>query len=389
MHRATSLDETGHRAWKLFLWSGLVLLSVVAPQETSETIQRALSDAYLQVSVFVGGTLIVFYFLENRARIDTAMLLKRHARWQVPIAAIIGALPGCGGAIIIITQYVLGRIGFGSMVAVLTATMGDAAFLLLAREPQTALLVMGLSIVVGTISGWIVERVHGPDFMRIPPDDTPQETIQCGQFVNYRTTTLWAWYGLMAPGLALGLGSAFQQDTDAWFGPLAAFAPSHWIGYTGALFCLLVWALLPGKGAAMVNLAAHPACRAHVKTRSRIVFETSFVTAWVVLAFLVFELGTLWSGIDLAHLFKAAEPLLPAIGVLVGFIPGCGPQIIVTTLYLGGLVPFSAQIGNAISNDGDALFPAIAMAPKTAFLATLYTAIPALIVAYGFFLFGY
>jgi hypothetical protein len=56
----------------------------------------------------------------------------------------------------------------------------------------------------------------------------------------------------------------------------------------------------------------------------------------------------------------------------------------VTTFYLNGLVPLSAQLGNAISNDGDALFPAIALAPKTAILATAHTSIPALLVAYGY-----
>ena len=41
-----------------------------------------------------------------------------------------------------------------------------------------------------------------------------------------------------------------------------------------------------------------------------------------------------------------------------------------TTLYVNGVIPFSAQLANAISNDGDALFPAIAIAPKAAILAT-------------------
>ena len=55
------------------------------------------------------------------------------------------------------------------------------------------------------------------------------------------------------------------------------------------------------------------------------------------------------------------------------------------TFYLNGYIPLSAELGNAISNDGDALFPAIALAPKAAILATLYSAIPALVVAYGYF----
>jgi hypothetical protein len=52
-------------------------------------------------------------------------------------------------------------------------------------------------------------------------------------------------------------------------------------------------------------------------------------------------------------------------------------------MYLSGIVPLSAQIGNAISNDGDALFPAIAIAPKVAIVATLYSAVPAVILAYA------
>jgi len=52
-------------------------------------------------------------------------------------------------------------------------------------------------------------------------------------------------------------------------------------------------------------------------------------------------------------------------------------------MYLAGLIPLSAQIGNTISNDGDALFPAIAIAPKVAIVATIYSAVPALILAYG------
>ncbi len=66
-------------------------------------------------------------------------------------------------------------------------------------------------------------------------------------------------------------------------------------------------------------------------------------------------------------------------------IPGCGPQIITTSLYLSGGIPLSAQIGNAISNDGDALFPAIALSPRVALVATIYSSIPALLAAYGYY----
>lgn len=88
--------------------------------------------------------------------------------------------------------------------------------------------------------------------------------------------------------------------------------------------------------------------------------------------------------IDLAVLFSGVHVFLPLIAILIGFIPGCGPQILVTATYLSGAIPLSAQLGNAISNDGDALFPAIALAPKAAVVATIYSGIPAFIVAYGY-----
>ena len=73
----------------------------------------------------------------------------------------------------------------------------------------------------------------------------------------------------------------------------------------------------------------------------------------------------------------------PLIAIIIGFLPGCGPQILVTSLYLSGIMPISALIGNALSNDEDVLFPAIAITSRAAIIATIYSAVPAFIIAYG------
>jgi hypothetical protein len=99
----------------------------------------------------------------------------------------------------------------------------------------------------------------------------------------------------------------------------------------------------------------------------------------------VYDYAAAYAGLDLESAFRSVGFLLPLIAVLVGFIPGCGPQVLVATLYINGVIPFAALIGNAISNDGDALFPAIALNPRAAAVATGYSTIPALIVAYGFY----
>ena len=144
----------------------------------------------------------------------------------------------------------------------------------------------------------------------------------------------------------------------------------------GTALGLLIWSTSGLK--AMTNAGDSPL--------TRMAEETSFISVWVIGAYLAYDYAAAFTGLDIAAAFQSVGPLLPLIGILVGFIPGCGPQVLVATLYINGVVPFAALIGNAISNDGDALFPAIALNPRAAVVATAYSAIPALIVGYGFFL---
>lgn len=384
-------------SWRVLVPLALLCLAWVMP-EAGRIMVAAISEAYLQVSVFVAATLALIYGIERFWRIDTAELLARHPRVQVPIAAFLGALPGCGGAIVVVTQYVNGHVGFGALIAVLTATMGDAAFLLLAQEPLTGLAVFALGMGVGTVAGYILEAVHGRDFMRqqsLADPDEAEDRDRRGRRARQARAMDPLWIALMLPGAVFALPIAMQMEPNTWFGPLAAYQPVTWLGFAGGMLALLMWSASltaePGQNAHGPNPAANPNDRvgSHPSLRSRVINDTNFVTVWVIAAFLAFELGVHFTGADLGSWFAVIAPLTPLIGVLVGFLPGCGPQIIVTTLYLTGTIPMAALLGNAISNDGDALFPAIALAPKAAIVATIYTGIPALIVGYGaYFLLG-
>jgi hypothetical protein len=366
------------------------LLAALSP-DAADIIIRSLSDAFLQVTVFVAATLAVFYGLEVWFKIDATALLARHRAWHVPIAAALGALPGCGGAIMVITQYMRGGIGFGSVVAVLTSTMGDAAFLLLAQEPMTGLAIFTLGFFVGVGSGYVVNMIHGDDFMRYVGRPGEEAMGPCYRKVD---TPAWRnlWFAFLAPGLVLGIMLAFLVDTKALFGSFLGYDTAMWIGAGGAVVSLLLWGhTVPNRvpagsdtDTAQLGWASSSPGRLG-DAPARVVGDTCFVTVWVVFAYLIYELGVHYLNIDLKTVFEVWGPIVPLMAILVGFIPGCGPQIVVASMYLGGVVPFSAELGNAISNDGDALFPAIAMAPKAAILATLYSAIPAVIVAYGYY----
>ena len=345
--------------------------------ELADIIFTSIADAYLQVSTFVAATFLVFYSIEKVLKIDAAEMLRRETVWQVPIAAGLGALPGCGGAIIVITQYVTGRLSFGSVVAVLTATMGDAAFLLIAQEPLTGIAVMVMGFVVGSISGWVVNHLHGTGFMRQNESTGTLDEPQLRDASSFWLDRMW--YLILIPGIVLAGLVAFQVDVDAMFASSFHQKPATLIGVVGGTLALAM------RLAPYFGMAGDVGFSKSGGMFRRTVADTNFVTVWVIAAYLMFELSIYFTGVDLKALFDGWALFTPLMAIIIGFLPGCGPQVLVTTMYLAGYVPLSAQIGNAISNDGDALFPAIAIAPRVAVVATLYSAVPALIISYGWF----
>ena len=356
-------------------------LAVLLVPGSWHAVVESLSDAYLAVSIFVAGTLALVLTAERALKIDLGAWLQQYRRWQVPVAALLGAFPGCGGAILAITQYTRGHLSFGGVVATLTATMGDAMFLLLAREPQTAIGVLAASLVVAVISGYVVDAIHGENFMRPAKRQTHADNPKAIENAQQSQLGVMGriWMALIVPGGLIGVLGAFQIEVDSWLQQWVHASPALWLGVIGAVLAVTMWIVRGGEQSE--SCAAQQPSVAH-----SVIQTTNFVTTWVVFAFVGYEVLVAATGVDLGQAFSVWGPLVPGIAVLVGFIPGCGPQILVTSMYLSGSLPLSAQLGNAMANDGDALFPAIATAPKAAMVATLYSAIPALIVAYGWYL---
>ena len=346
--------------------------------ETWDVIKSTIADAYIAVTSFVAGTLLIFFYLEKFFNLDLNKLLRDKPKLEVFISSVLGALPGCGGAIMVLTQYSRGKLSFGSVVASLTATMGDAAFLLIAKEPKIGLLIMIIGLLVGFASGVLVNKIHGKSFMKINGCDIIKLNCKPTHYKASKTLDLF-WIILIVPGIFLGLVSAFQINLSHYFGYDIIDDVITFFGFFAGSLCFIMW-VIP-----IISGLKYSPSKPEETVIRRTVSDTNFITTWVILAFLAYELTVHLGNINLELLFKSYYILIPFIAIIIGFLPGCGPQILVTTFYLNGIIPLSAQIGNAISNDGDALFPAIALHPKAALIATIYSGVPAIIVSYAYF----
>ncbi|MGF1753749.1 putative manganese transporter [Vibrio makurazakiensis] len=365
----------------------IVLIALVAAPATREITVATLSDSFWAVSCYVAFTLAIYHHLSKLMSSKNKLIALYHSSrsHQVVFASMLGALPGCGGAIVVTTQFINGRVGFGSVVAVLTSTMGDAAFLLLASSPKIGFGIVAMGIVVGAVSGLIVNLFHADDFLRpksnselVTPDSTTHTKLE-HRAINLQGL-FWKW--ILIPATVVALLGSFQVDVNQLF--QLQESTIEWAGALLAIVSMLLWSLTKDIKDYQSTVAEDKkAGSSHPMQKTA--QDTNFVSAWVIVAFLMFELSIFFTNLDLVALVSGWGIWMPLVGLAVGLLPGCGPQILVTSLYLSGVMPLSAQISNAISNDGDALFPAIAMAPRAAAVATVYSALPALVVGYGYF----
>ena len=201
----------------------ILIVVLLIQTQTHQITLRVLSDAFWQVAVFVAITLTMYhFFVDKMSRFYQQDSCDNKSVKEIVIASFMGVLPGCGGAIVVITQYVSGKMSFGAVVAVLTSTMGDAAFLLLAAQPVTGLGIVALGFVVGISSGLVVNTIHGPSFLRHTTEkNTKKENINTTAnknsipvCVKYQGT-LWQWF--MIPGAIIGLLMAGQGKNGVLF----------------------------------------------------------------------------------------------------------------------------------------------------------------------------
>ncbi|MDG2007284.1 MAG: putative manganese transporter [Alphaproteobacteria bacterium] len=345
----------------------LVFVIIFALEETRELLISSSQDAYIAVTSFVGATLLVFYTLEKK-NFNIPEYIKKNSKLEIPICALLGVIPGCGGAIMVMSMYTRGIVSFSSVLATLISTMGDAAFILIASKPQAALIILPITLIIGIVTGYI----SLPFSDKIAPSIIPKKNSSIILPTNKIPTIFYKiWLYLLIPAVILGLINAFNLSFEI---PLFGYDLIGIFAFTAAMSCLIMWVFNPLTD---IQMAA-----VHENSLRKTVDTTCFVSVWVITAFLCFELINLFTQGRMFEYLLFFGPFIPLMAILIGFIPGCGPQIMITSMFVSGQIPMAAQIGNSISNDGDALFPALAISARVAILATLYSAIPAIIVAY-------
>ena len=382
-------------------------------------------DAFLAVTVFVAAMVLLFSWLQYITAGRFVDTIRSNTRWQPVIGSLMGITPGCGGAIVMMPMYARGYVTYGTVIATLIATLGDAAFVLIGAAVTDSsfiapvIAVHLISLLVGIVWGYLV------DILKITPrnplgkfssnfrddlslevliDEKNQDSKEVFHDLGREDEDGWGyillhqgytvWWIVTAIGLIFAIMLLFWSAQDANFSleidynPLTLHGFITWIGLIGTSLSVILYISQKNWIGDDTEASIGDKLYSMRETLIHSASETAFVTFWVMAAYLIFEFSLLFSGLDESELASYGDGLIAVIiASLIGLIPGCGPQIIAITAYTKDIISFPALVANAISQDGDALFPLLARHRVASLWATIHTTIPALIVGAGMILF--
>ena len=380
-------------------------------QDVLDIVVTSMRDAFLAVTVFVAVMVLLFSWLQYATSGRFVEYIQSHKKLQPVIGALMGLTPGCGGAIIMMPMYARGYVTYGTVVATLIATLGDSAFVLIGAAvadssfiaPMIAVHV--ISFVVGVLWGYIVDMTGttpskplgkfgpkvGDDMIPESDEDTslledlPREVPEGIGYKILHQGYLF-WWGITTIGFIFAIlllvwsGQDPEYELKLAYNPLTIDGFITWVGLLGTTLSVVLYIAQKNWFADDTEATIGDKLHSMRETMVHAASETAFVTFWVMIAYLAFEFTMLFSGVTEQDMARHGDGLIAVVvAAIIGLIPGCGPQIIAITAYTKDMISFPALAANAISQDGDALFPLLVRHKAASLWATVHTTIPALI----------
>lgn len=358
--------------------------------------------------------------------------LKKTRTGQVAVSALLGLIPGCIGGFAAVSLYTQRLISFGALVAMMIASMGDEAFMLLALMPGQALWIFLLLFAVALVCGIAIDFVIKWKNAGTPPDTGTKPQIDKDPDNGTQTQIdKDPDNGMEAqPGRAPGKGNERQEMRHVH----NQCRHCHEDDVRDKVSRHFGWRriiLLCGTAVFLIALAAgfldhehhtHDAGNAMDMTAAlsmnlldekwmNILFAALSITLLVIIwkASDHFVSDNLWRHIILKHMpviFAWTFGVLAVAGIVmsyveidgwisqntvlmillaaaIGLIPESGPHMIFVTLYAGGIVPFPVLLASAISQDGHSSLPLLAEDKRSFAYAKLLNCLIAIAAGFG------
>ena len=344
----------------------------------------------LRNATLITGLVVVMMMMIESLNIESKGMifkgLQKTRIGQVIIGALLGSIPGCMGGFATVSLYTHRIFSFGALVAMMIASSGDEAFVMLAMIPDQALLLFVLLFIIAVVVGIIVDLLYKPKHSHLHhfPEhsachtDTPDNASHSKE-VNFGWKRILMLIGLVLFIAALAAGQlGHDHGVHAHEGCTCHhehtfnLLDEQWMNILFAGLSVLIVGVLLFASDHIVNehLWDHV-----IKKHLLVIF------AWTFGVLLV--LGIAMQHIEIDNWISSNTALMILLATLVGIIPESGPHMIFVTLFATGLVPFPVLLASSISQDGHASIPLLAESKKSFLWAKIINCAVALIAGYA------
>ena len=366
---------------------------------------------------------------------------------QVVVAALLGSVPGCMGGFATVSLYTHRMFSFGALVAMMIASSGDEAFVMLAMIPEQAMILFAVLFVIAVIVGYLTDKIwdhrHNLHCHKLDHEECC-EHADCegyelheeehqhdvvGKKVNEVKKRHMGWRRIvMFVGLAVFIGalatgrlghdhSAHEHSAHSHGEEHADLHESHTeaachdecchhhVGeghyhmedghyheaQKGLSINLLSedWMNVLFAGLSVIMLFVLLLGSDHFVEEHMwnhiIKKHLPTIFAWTFGVLLV--VGTGLQYIEIDRWISDNTALMIVLATLIGIIPESGPHMIFVTLYAAGVVPMPVLLASCISQDGHASIPLLAESKKSFAWAKLINCIVALAAGFTAMLF--
>ena len=365
-----------------------------------------LTDA-LRNSVLITGLVVVMMMMIESLNIESKGMvfkgLKRTKFGQVVVASLLGSIPGCMGGFATVSLYTHRMFSFGALVAMMIASSGDEAFVMLAMIPEQALILFAvlfvLAIIVGVAVDFFHDRSHSKTCDRHDHSDCgvktdchdgyvvhtfprSQDTDSCDDLrhcegeargnlppkrhYGWKRMLMFAGLAVFIAALATGhLGhdhAAHAGHEHGHEGHVHTEACEHhhvhdeisdthgidllsedWMNVLFAgLSVIVLFVLLFASDHFVDEHLWNHIVKKHLPT----------IFAWTFGVLLLLGIGLQY--VDIDSWISDNTVLMILLAALIGIIPESGPHMIFVTLFAAGVVPFPVLLTSSISQDGHA-----------------------------------
>ena len=375
----------------------------------------------LKNSILITGLVLIMMLMIEYFNIHS------HGKWfslikdskikQIFLGSLLGLVPGCIGGFATVSLYTHRLLSLGALVAMMIASSGDEAFVIMAMIPKEGFILFGILFVISIITGIIVDYVIYKNPQKdLCPDDFEIHTAieednrkipSIFKLESYKVMlkpskeriAILAGIAMFIAAVIMGiLACGHQHGHSGEIGHHAHQAAETYVCEHGHVHTVehthddatinilneksinIAFAIISIITLFFTATANEHFIKEHI-WKHVIKKHLLSIFLWTFGTLLVCQFGMQY--LDIEHWISNNMVLVILLAVAIGVIPESGPHLVFVTLFAQGILPFYVLLVNSIVQDGHSALPLLAESKMSFAKAKLINIATGLIIGFA------